>query len=645
MTTLTSTGRINWDSVRRFTPKLYYQYSIAPIWQLDSPYFGGESEYQNYWAQEANRMVITSKSILGKWQQNGKQAAKALELNQAASTPIFDFNGALALEPLPLAVSMVHEKVALLASNPPMPQFSAQQESQNQQVAALNQMTEMVFSAADFKSKAAKCLYDIQFWNAGCFKWDVDPFEPGLFAQPGKISLRKIAMDQIFPDPNCEDLHCEYMDYIVQKHTMEIGEIVSQYPLAANMVNPLQDELISDTSVTSRNNEDYIQSPQPKMARDAAGRRQKIDVLEAWIKDSRLKFEPEIQEGISDRYEDRFKLDKDGYIIGKWVKRYPNGRLIVVTGQTVLKDVPNPYPHGQFPYVFAQGMPSSTPWAVGNAQRIMIVTRKINNIISDLHQYFQSEIKRPMVTTPGAINDPNLAQQIPNDPTYVLELSGPAARLERRQAMDVPPSVYSYLQLLQGILDMTSGSSGLMRGQLQEGDQLSAEAVSNLQQFASSRLALEAAFFEVAVKQLGYQLMWLLRGIVKANITLTVDLPTGEQLKVDWKSDREIFERNDPTEIQQLRAKEDYTVGIKAGTGSPGAANQRQAAGQSLFNDGAIDRQAYLDQIQYPNRQAIVARMRGAELEDLTTQGIAKELGVNIKSALKQEDPGRRKKD
>lgn len=48
-------------------------------------------------------------------------------------------------------------------------------------------------------------------------------------------------------------------------------------------------------------------------------------------------------------------VDQEGYIIGDWVKRYPTGRQLVVTSASVLKDIPNPYPHGKMPFVFAQG--------------------------------------------------------------------------------------------------------------------------------------------------------------------------------------------------------------------------------------------------------------------------------------------------
>lgn len=627
---------INWEEVRSFTPALYQRYITAPIWEIDSPLFTGPEHYHSYWCRVVQDMVMTSKASIGKWQTNGKQAAKAIEANQSAVTPIFDMEDAMAAEPLPIAFAMVQEKVSLLSSNPPMPMVIRQQESQEKQVAALNELMSMVLEGNNYESTCAEAIYDVQFWNTAILRWNIDPFKPGVFAQPGKITLEKCSPEDIFFDPTCKKLHADYMDYVIQKHEMEIGEIQHQYPLAASLVSSVGDDMLSNTSVTSRNNEDYIQSPQPKMGRDNAVRRQKITVLEAWIKDSRMKFEPK-KNPLGKTYEERFLMNADGTIVGDWVPRYPNGRMIVVTSTAVLKDNPNPFSHGQIPFVFAQGMPATTPHAAGNAMRIMIVTRKINALIRDIMIYFKSEIKRPMYQSAGAIMDPSMQQNVPNDPSYILELM-PNGRLERRPAVDVPVSVYSFLQLLQQMLDMVAGSGGVMRGQLEEGDQLSAEAVGQLQQFASSRLALEAKFFKVAAKQLFYQLMWIVRAIVKANIKVEVTLPTGTSMVVDWKSDNDVFERGDPTEIQELRAREDYLVTVKAGTGAPGAQAQQHAAFSQLYKEGAIDREAYLDGIQFPNRQAVVKRIRGQELEDINARATGRALGVSIGDLVKKSD-------
>ena len=635
--------RRKWEEVKRFTPELYFEYSTAPQWEIDSDNFNSAEDYHGYWCQFAQQMVTASKAVIGRWQMRGRESATAVERAVNPTTPVFDFQSALSEEPLPLAKSQIHEKVALLSSNPPKPIALPQQEAQGQFVSAINQLIEMVFEDNNWPLICAQAHYDIRFWNTAILKWMVDPFQPGLFGQPGKITLEKISPDLVYFDPKAKMLDCRYMDYVIQKHVMEIGEIQNQYPMAGQLVSALSDEVISDTSVTSRNNEDYVQSPQPKLARDAAGRRQKITVLEVWIKDSRTKFQPIIKNANAKEYKDRFQLDEDGYIIGNWVRRYPDGRLLIVTGNAVLKDAANPYPHGQFPFVFPIGEPSLLPYAEGDAMSIMSVTRKINNMVSAIHRYYQSEVTRPMHADSGWSNDPNLASQVPNDPTFILEhVQG--RDIVRPQAMDIPPIVMEYIGLLQNILDLTSGSSGVMRGQISDGAQLSAEALGALQNYASSRLALAATFFNAIIRQLGYQLMWILRGTVKESIKVQITLPDGSSKEIDWESDRKVFETGDPIAIQKLRASEDYLVSIKAGTGRPGAKEQQQAQSLQLFNDDAIDRRALLDDLSYPGREAVIDRMRTQELTDLETKAQGKALGLDLNEQIKQNRPGRRSK-
>jgi hypothetical protein len=635
--------RTEWEKVERFTPELYWQYTTAPFWEVDSIQFNSEAEYGAYYCQLARELMTHSKSYIGRWQQRGKQSARAIEMAQNPTTPIFDQSSALAYEPLPLAISQIEEKTALLSNNPGKPEVQPQQESQFEYTSALNQLMDMVLEANNYDIKYAKAVYDIRFWKAACWKLSVDQNKRGLFGDFGNICLEKLEWENIYPDPACEELHWDYMDYIIQKHTMEIGDIREQYPLASINISVVDDEIISDTSVSARNNEDYVQSPQPKLARDNAAKRQKITVLELWLKDSRTHFVPLVKDPNAKEYKDRFKLDKDGYLMGTWKKRYPAGRLLVVTNSSLLKDVPNPNAHGEAPYIFPLSLPSSRPFCEGEAGRVAIVTRKYNDINGTIHRFYQSEIPRPMYRDSGAILNPDIADQVPNDPSYIIDLAT-GKRFDRRPAQDIPVGTNAYLGSLQNMLDTTTGSSGIMRGNVADGQQMSAEGISKLQAYASSRLVAETNMMNAAVKQLGRQLIWLLRQWCKEKITLTITMPDQTKKQIDWESDRKIFEKDDPTEIEALRKSEDYLVKVKAGTGDFGAKEAQQAQALELYKEKAIDRTALLDALEYPGRQQIISRMQQQELDDIKTKAIGKELGITAGEQIKQAAPGRRTK-
>jgi len=635
--------RINWEEIERFTPDLYWKYTTAPFWEIDSPAFNSESEYQAYYCNLAKELMTYSKAYIGRWQQRGVQSARAIEMAQNPTTPIFDYSSALAYEPLPLAISQIEEKTALLSNNPGIPQVQPNQEAQFEYTSALNQVMDMCLEANNYETVYSSAVYDIRFWKAACWKLHVDPNKRGFFGDYGNICLEKLDWLDIYPDPACKKLHWDYMDYIIQKHTMEIGDIREQYPLASIAISVVDDEIISDTSVSARNNEDYIQSPQPKLARDNAAKRQKITVLELWLKDSRTHFVPLVKDPNAKEYKDRFQVDKDGYLLGTWKKRYPTGRLIICTNSSVLKDVANPYAHGEAPYIFPLSLPSSRPFCEGEAAKVATVTRKYNDIAANVHRYLQSEIPRPMHRDAGAVLNPDISDQIPNDPSYIVDLA-PGKRFDRRPAQDIPPSTNAYLGSLQNMLDTTTGSSGIMRGNVSDGQQMSAEGIDKLQAFASSRLVAETKAMNAAVKQMGRQLMWIIRQWVKEKITVTISMPDQSKKQIDWESDRKIFEKGDPNEIEALRKSEDYLIKIRAGSGDFGAKQAQQAQALELYREKAIDRPALLDALEYPNRQQIISRMNQQEMDDIKAKAIGKEVGVGLGEQIKQAAPGRRPK-
>jgi hypothetical protein len=634
---------IDWDEVDNFTPEIYDTYVNAPMYEIDglrSPEAG-----HAYWWETSKQCAQSSRNKIGKWQKEGKSAIETNEQSMLdPSFGVFDLSSAIAGQGIPFASAQIDERVALLSINPPQPTVVALQEKQIPYVNAINTLMRMELEANNYETLVYGCHYDNEFFNAAIIKTTVNRFERGPYGQMGRIVIEQVDPGSVFWDPLAKKLHWNHMDFIVQIHEMEIGEIRRQYPFTSKGINPE----FNDIFAASNKSQDYIQSPVPKLARSTATSRKKLHVCELWIKDSRLKFQPKISDlkPKSGKYEDRFMLDEDGYIIGDWVPRYPDGRLLISCCGRVLKDVANPLAHGQAPFIFIQSAPRREPATLGNAPKIMTITRKMNDVIRRVHRYLQTEIIRPHLMSTGALALPEQADRIPDQADDVIELVQ-GGRWERPQPSDIPASTMPYLSSLQNALDLVSGSSAVMRGQISDGAQMSAEALSALQQYASSRLALTASHFNVGIKQLGYQLMWLIRQHYDEEIDIPVTMPDGSTTPYSWKSDRTIFEKGDPTAIYNLRTKEDYTVGIKFGTGQPGNGKQQQGPLLELKREGCLDRKGVLDGIEYPDRQFIDQRMRATELQDATAKGVAKELGINLNEQIKADrpDPGRKEKE
>jgi hypothetical protein len=621
---------MDWNDVDKFTPELYEEYIRAPAWELDGE-FVDEGQQNDYMYDFIKSLVQQSKAKISRWVKGARRDIETLETLTEGTVGVFDLAGALASENISFAYAQIIEKVAMLSNNPPIPQAVALQESEQPEVNALNQIIQVILDESNYPVMTFNGHYDKRFYNACCFKTSVDPFRRGPFNTQGRHCIDKMDFRNMYLDPDARVLHWSEMDYIIEVHEMEIGEIRTQYPLRGHLVNPEETEMTNQATPSFYDQGDYIQSPQPKLAKDLVFRKQKIPVYECWLKDSRLKFIPNT---LTKPYE----LDEDGYLVGNFKPRFPDGRLIIVAAGVVLKDIPNPYAHGQFPYIFAQGNPTGNPFTIGDAARIMTVTRKMNDIMKRVHKYAQSEIERPIVGTEGAIADPNVTESIPNTSDYFLQLVQ-GGEIHRMPATDIPAFVLPYLQSLQSAMDLISGSSTIMRGGLPPGAQLSQDTIDQMRQQASARMALEVQYWNAAMKQLGYQLAWNIRQTMDEKIKITIMMPDNTPQTIDWESDRKVFERGDPNEIARLRSQEDYMIEIKAGSGEPNGKQNQQAQLLDLFRLNGIDRQALLDGIQFPGRQTVIPRMRQKELEDITAMGTAKQIGVGLRNEIKKTEP------
>jgi hypothetical protein len=444
---------------------------------------------------------------------------------------------------------------------------------------------------------------------------------------------------EIFPDPYARRFNWDHWKYIIQRHEMTIGEIRKLYGARAFAI---PDDMQSDlyTSMDDQRAEDTISSPQPKLAKSMEARRQKLYVYEAWFKDEREKFQPDRKS--NDEEFDALQMDEDpesesfGYVLGKWVPKYPFGRCVVVCESVILEDTPNTLPHGRCPFIPAKFEPSDNPFIPGIATNVMTIANKMNDLISRKHAYAQSEIERPMTMEVGGFPDPNMWNYIPNKSNKLIAVN-PGKELTRRMPVETPQFVDLMLQQYQQYLDMASGSSAIMRGNISDGAQISAEALASLQNFASSRLALSAKMFSNAKKELTYQVMWWIRRTYDMKLSFTAMQADGTKRSFDWESDKATFESDDEDQIAKVMSEESYLVQIKSGTGTPNAKGQQQAVADKLMDRNALTIEAYLDAYEYPNRQQIAQQLSQEETDDIKAASFGKEVGVNIKEFQKNE--------
>lgn len=632
----------------QFTPERYAEYLREPLYVLDG--FQDKESYEANWSSTVSEWLLQSKSKTDKWKSSCRKALQQVEYMEDSSKVYTNFNELIAKTPIDLGFSQIQEQNALLTSNLARPMLIAQQESENAYVAAGNQILDAELTMNDYDQVSTDLLYLAQYFNAGYFKTGVDYAEYGPYGQKGKVYVDYVHPDDMYPDPRAKRFSWDCMDFIIQQHEMEIGDIRQLYPVEGFRITD-DAETAQYTSMMDTKSQDSILSPIPKLAKGPEWKRQKIKVFECWFKDSRLKFVPQTEPtretfdelGLSRTEYKPLVLDDDGFVVGDWKPAYPSGRCIITAERVVLEDMQNRLPHGSCPFIPVKFAPSENPYIAGDATRIMNIVDKINNLLGDIHAYSQKETQRPMLIELGALANKQHYKKLPNSAGKAIIVNqGSIARgaIMRMPPVETPQFVWLLLDKYLQMLDMVAGSSAVMKG-VSDSTQLSAEAIDKLTSSsgASKRVGMKAQYFATAAKEVGRQMFWLIRRTYDEKISVQVTLPDSSSASFDWESDKATFETGDEEEIQRVVSQEGHLIDIKTGTGTPNAKQARAQMAMGLYQNNAIDRIALLDANEYPDRQAINQRMTEQFKDRIAAEAGGKELGLKVKEALKGDKP------
>lgn len=239
-----------------------------------------------------------------------------------------------------------------------------------------------------------------------------------------------------------------------------------------------------------------------------------VDLIHVFIKDSSLHDGAEpIQMGPEDAnwsytvYPIGYKKP-DGNIATAWdARKYPRGRMIILTQTCILDDGPNPYWHGMFPLVRFTLDP--VPWSLLGLSMIgelIPLQNALNDGLRGLEDGMAQWIQRGVVADKSAIGDTNL-KKIDTRQANMKVLLNPAAG-DGFKVLDGPtfPNWYlEYLGLLKTELDELSGVRGLQ--QLSQLKQMPSEGTMEKYMDAlSPLLRIRARSIEISLGELAEML-------------------------------------------------------------------------------------------------------------------------------------------
>jgi len=375
-------------------------------------------------------------------------------------------------------------------------------------------------------------------------------------------------------------------------------------------------------------------------------------VIEVWLRDYRKKQEKFEEPIVDDDGNPVFGNDGKEmfYQVKRKVPVYRDGvrRVTIVRSKAggkrassgasstfmVLADTPNPninpempedlarntHPWGRFPVITANSYRDLISiWGFSAAEQVGDLIVKINKIITKLISYVINVITPPLIIQKNCgITRAMIENSLTKAGRLVLMPTTPNARIEFMQVPNLPATFFQVLELIIKMFDRVYQIEDADRGQ------------------APKQITAAAAI--IALQERNQVLM-------KAKTT-SIDYIAEQRsrwaigLWQNYHTENEIMEIDDEPVLFRATDFVDrrFSYVVEAGSTTPRTSLQIQEMAQALYQMNAIDRQALLEAINFPDHRRIIERMGETRLDEALTilveAGMSQEEAMALKNAL-----------
>lgn len=554
-----------------------------PIWKQEG--FKSEKEYEEKYVDLVEDLLAESQQESKAIRQVWKECEKKVE-DVTTQGPVSVTKSNILLVPHSL-----EEAVAMLVEHLPRPTASAREPALEQFAAGLNKAMDQELDANEFDIGAMpEVAYDMKLFNLGVLKIVWDNKLRGCFGNEGRNVIRSIDPRLCNFDPYCKDMYDQR--YFIVEEIMDMSEVRMRWP--DKVVEPESNYTLRRIDSGKAQSEALSVSPLNDSFK--IGTRERVVVKECWLKSDIMVSEPVLDENT------KLPLtNEDGSIITKTVRKYPNGRLIITANKTLLVDMANPYTgHCSIPYVFFKARMSKRLLSYGDVQPLLDLQGKLNQLHKDAMRNLRVGMNSPWIIDRHAFDSPKKFNMLTQDPGLILPVAS-GARVERIPPSELPNALFGFVSYLKSIFDDILGIQPILRGQLEKGSQLSADAVTQLQASSTARIKLKSRYLENSLQRLGHLLQWNIRQFYDTDTKIEIPKPGGDGNETIMWSDE--------------AAQGEYTIQIEAGSSLPGAKESGANLMLTLWKNKLISRRYALNGMKLPGAEKEADRMEAYEKE------------------------------
>jgi hypothetical protein len=536
-------------------------------------------------------------------------------------------------------------KISFLPTEPSDMEFSE----------VLNKVCESDWERHNWLQTLTESIYDSNFYGTGFGSMEIEQGPSGL----PKICYESADPFYCFPDPAARDVNEKRSRYFIYAEPVDLSVLKREYPkkaqwVKADLLDSIQDNKVNLDLIKYKSPVDNKTTLEGTSAYELHARDQALKVT-CWLLsdefDENKKETPDPQTGeIKVEYEQRLK--------------YPKGRKIVVASGVVLEDGPNPYEDGKFPYArLVNYLLPREFWGGSEVEQLESPQKIFNKVLSfmlDIMTLTGNPIW--VIDNTSGIDTDNMV----NRPGLIVEKE-PGSTVERQQGLEINPSLFQLVDRVREYFNGVSGNQEVTQGRNPEGV-TAMGAITALQEAAQTRLRLKSRHLDAHLQDLGqmyasrvfqaYSAPQVFRltnnqnasQFFKMHIAPVLDEAGQPVMNEDGAPKRKAIVRGylqapdssmseDPVAKEfEVRAKFD----VRANTGSslPFAKVEKFAQAKEMFQLGAIDQQALLESSDFPNWEAILARMQAAQAEQQQAQMQAAQDQEMMKAQAKAQAQG-----
>lgn len=450
------------------------------------------------------------------------------------------------------------------------------------------------------EQELGKCLWHAETWGTGFLKtaWD-----QSLANNLGDASIRAVSPYCIFPDPLGSSL--DDINYLFEAKRLTVQTIDRLYPGAAELIAHGGDmdmfaSAPTQLSEMGTNEGDIGLNPGalspatiPNYGNFPNGSRldarmgfhdRPVTLFECWIREHKVT----IDEASGRK------------------RAHDSWRLIVIARNRILFDAPvsTLYRHGQPPY--ARYVPADIGefWGFSMVELLSPVQASINRILAALEHNIQLH-GNPIWRDVGAGQQ---RSTMDNRPGLRVDARPDSGWIDPPQIHQAMPEVLRYmLQRMEAVSGLSAITRGGSTGRSAEG------VVDAMQEAAFVSIRDQLKNVEYAMRRIGY---------MKAS--LIIDNYTDPRLVSlvgdDGSKSALALRRNHffiPTSQGELPLK--YQLLVDAGSSRNTSRKVREDQAMMLFRIGAIDEEALLEAMEFPNAQEVAERVRKAKATGILT--------------------------